>query len=452
MHETFPGASVIDRIEATFIELAREVNSASGAARNSWLFYMALLAYFFIALAGVTHKDLLLNAPVELPLLQVKIGLRAFFLFAPLILVLMHLGILLQHVMLSRKLRDLHARVTRFEGSGMHRTHRIRMQLHSYHYTQAIAGPYRSPLFAFFLHVMTWVTLGLLPLLLLLDFQVTFLPAHDLNVTWAHRIYLTSLLTVMLIFGVFMRFPEKSFLGGFGANILKHPGSLTGTLIVCLAALFFSFCVATVPDERMDRAMRAIPAARLAVPQGYDPALGAALAGERHAFWPTAVLFEGGVDHLSGRPQSIFGRNLVVTDADLVPDGGDNRGEVSISLRRRDLRYATFDRSDLHQADLTGAILTGASLREADLRGVKAEQADLQNADLRKTRLDHAVLSGGVALPANLRFARLEQANLEGADLRSAEIEGAALSGAKVKGAKLDEDDMKEAERQGAIF
>src|SRR5262245_11807053 len=129
MNEVYPGAGVIDRIEATFTEMARDVNHASSSARNAWIFFMALIAYFFIALAGITHRDLLLSTPVKLPLLEVDIGLRAFYLFGPLILLLIHFGILLQHAMLARKVLELHGGVARFEGPSNFRQHRVRIQL-----------------------------------------------------------------------------------------------------------------------------------------------------------------------------------------------------------------------------------------------------------------------------------------------------------------------------------
>jgi uncharacterized protein YjbI with pentapeptide repeats len=63
-------------------------------------------------------------------------------------------------------------------------------------------------------------------------------------------------------------------------------------------------------------------------------------------------------------------RNLVVMDQDLVNDQQIGPGDVSFSLRYRDLRYARLDRSDLKQVDLAGADLTGASLKGTQLDGV----------------------------------------------------------------------------------
>lgn len=392
---SMPAHELIDRIERPLAELLHDANISSVAARNAWLVFLGLTAYFFVALAGVSHQDLLLETPIALPLLQVTIPQRSFFLFGPLILVLVHFGLLLQHVMLSRKLREFHNRLSHHEGNGLFRQHRFRVQLSSYTYAQAIAGPYRSPLMAAFLYAMTWITLGLLPFLLLLDFQITYLPDHDAWVTGLHRFYLVLEFLVLLIFGVFLRFPEKGFWAGFLANLTKHPVNFFVTLVMALLALVFSFLIATIPDERLDHAAASLWP--VPVPYGTD----SGDAG-RVAFLPTAYLFEGKTDEIRGRPSSTFSRNLVVINTAVVPYQEPDPDVVSISLRGRDLKYGTFDRSDLRRSDMTGADLTGASLVRTNLIKVRFVGARLRGADLRRAGLISTNMEGADAEGAKL--------------------------------------------------
>lgn len=457
---SYSADTVIEKVETSFKELIQDLNRTSATTRNSWIFFMALQAYFFISLSGITHRDLLLNTPVTLPLLHVEIGLRSFFVFGPIILVLIHLGVLLQHVMLARQAREAHERIARFEGHGLLREHYTRLHVHSYFYTQLLTGPKRSTLFAFFLALMTWLTLGILPVLLLLNFQVTFLPYHDLAATMAHRFYLVADIIVITVFNVFMHYPVKPFVSGFGRMIADGPFSFLISLLLCAGALFFSISLATIPDETMDRFMTSIWPSQ--VPTHETDQL-----EPRYAFLPTAYLFEGRVDLLSGRTTSLFARNLVVTDADLVRDNGLSPGDVSISLRRRDLRYGTFDRSDWHQADLTGAVLTRASLREINLVEARAEKAIFNGADLWQAKLFPSLVEGrpvaGVDLrDADLRDANLIQAILNGANLQGAQLQGSNLQGASLQaaqlsranfeGAQVDEGFRAQAEAQGAQF
>ncbi len=77
--------------EAETEKLLAAANAASGPARNAWLAFLGLLAYLLVTLAGVTHKDLLLNSPTKLPIVGVEIPLFSFFLAAPFLFVLVDL-------------------------------------------------------------------------------------------------------------------------------------------------------------------------------------------------------------------------------------------------------------------------------------------------------------------------------------------------------------------------
>jgi len=382
--------------------LLEDVNAASGPARNGMAVFIAVLAYLFITLAGVTHADLLLNKPVTLPVLDVEIGLRAFFIFAPAAALLLHINLLLQHATLSRKVRAFHEHVARQEGHAFPRTHWQRLQLHTYFYVQAIAGPRRSTLFSAFLHAMSTLTLWLLPLALLIYFQVVFLPYHDPEVTTAQRAFVLTGFLVFAIFWILLHFPGSRYIPGLGQSIISYPLSFLAMLVIWVAAMFFSFAVATIPGEGVDRMMASIERYRTPVPFG-TPAREA----NRFAFLPTAFLFEQPINVVTGKPEGWFSRSLVVTDTDVARRADAPRSGVSLRLRGRDLRYAALDRSDLGRADFTGSNLSGAKLRGANIQNARLVAANLTGADLTE--------------------ADLQSANLNGADLRGADLQGANM-------------------------
>ncbi|WP_088348826.1 MULTISPECIES: pentapeptide repeat-containing protein [Rhodomicrobium] len=443
----------VERIEAGFRELLQEVNATSASTRAGWLFFLGLQAYFFVTLAGIGHRDLLLDKPLTLPILEAQVNLTGFFLFAPLIPLMVHLGVLIQHVQLARQCRELHRRIAIFEGASLFRAHRHRMHLNSYFFTQLIAGGPRGGLFAFFMALIAWQTLGLLPVILLLDFQTSFLPVHNLDVTWPQRAYVVLDVVLLAIFAVYMRYPTASFVSGFGRTIVERPFSFLLAGILMVGAMFFSLSVATIPDEQMDRVMTVL----MPAPVPFDDAgavVGAA-AEPRQAFLPTAYLFERGIDPLSGRPLGFFARNLILTDADLVPGGPETgAGEAGANLRRRDLRYATLDRSDMRNADLTGALLTWASLRETNLAGARAEKAVFRGADLWRAKfaVPAGAISSGPVGGIDMRGADLRGANLSEANLQGADLTGALFEGADLRAAQMDPEDAAEATRQGAKF
>ncbi|HWK34438.1 MAG TPA: pentapeptide repeat-containing protein [Hyphomicrobium sp.] len=408
--------------------LLEAVNSSSDTAHTGWLIFLAIMTYLVIAVAGVTHEALLMETPVELPILQVKIQLKQFFQFAPIVLVLFHLGILAQLVLLARKAIEFDHAIGFLEVSGK-RTHPLRLELHNFFFVQGIAGPQRSALMNGFLNIMSWLTIVILPVVLLLYMQVAFLPYHDVTTTWINRVFLTLDIVGVLLIGVFLMRAETSFFQAFWRSTAAHPLSVVTTTIVLAAVAYLSYFAATVPGERLDGIGRKLTAWSAAADAG--PV-------QQSSF---ALPFLAGDDALFG----IFRRNLDVTDSDLVgEEGGKN-----LRLRGRDLRYAKLDRTDLSGADLTGTRLDGASLIGANLEKASLGCAEpdtvmlsdnrvagrcvsARNTDLTRARLGHARLWG-----ADLTGAKLDDAQLDSADLGNAILTGASLANAHLDKAEL---------------
>ncbi len=453
--------------------LLEAVNHSSDTAHTGWLIFLAIMTYLMIAVAGVTHTDLLLETPVELPILQVKIQLTQFFQFATVILVLMHLGLVSQLVLLAKETLEFDHAVRLLESTDQ-RTHPLRLELNNFFFVQAIAGPQRSMVMSAFLHGMSWLTLVVLPVVLLLYVQVVFLPYHDVNITWTHRCALLVDIAMLIAIGVFLMRAETSFVGAFLRTTSAHPYSFVATTIVLALVALFSFFVATIPGEALDRFTKSVA--------GSDAGRNSAQAGGFSFPFMTASA--------DGSLFGVFRRNIVVTDTDLVADKDLTSGEPSLSLRNRDLRYAKLDRSDLHQADLTGADLDDASLAGTDLRGAwmtcadvnelllsedrtKARCTQARRANLARAQMDDAHMSGIDLSAAKLNDARLEQADLaysllSGADFSSAKLDKAdmtggisaqgaqfliaSLQGADLTGAQLQGSDFSSASLQGALF
>jgi uncharacterized protein YjbI with pentapeptide repeats len=364
------------------------LNSASARTSTLWLIFLGLMAYLLVTTAGITHRDLLLDSGVVLPLLQARIDLVRFFLFAPALLALLHLGLIAQFVLLARKTLEFNGALRLLESTDL-RTHPLRLELDSFFFVQALAGPERSRLVSGFLNAIGWLTLFALPLLLLIYLQVAFLPIHDAAVTAVQRAVVLADIALLALVGVFLMRTETSYLGAFLRLGVHNPGSLVFGLAALAGAAFVSLFLAATPGGslRDDRA-------------------------------PAAAADDGALFGL-------FPRRLVVADGDLGR-GGEPAGRP-ISLRGRDLRFARLDRVDLRGADLTGANLDGASLVGADLRGVRlrcAESGAPQTSD------DRRKAQCPSARGADFSGARLTDANLAGADLRGAKFDDAALEGA----------------------
>ena len=390
------------------------VNRTAARANTAWLLFLALVAYAALTVGSLTHRDLLLDAGVVLPLLQVRIDLSRFFIVAPMAVASLHVMLVAQHVLLARKTLEFDAALRLLESTDR-RSHPLRLNLDSAFFVQALAGPERSRVVAAILNGIAWLTLLILPLLLLLYMQVAFLPFHAAAVTAVQRAVLLADVMLLLLAGVFLMRAETSFLGAVLRFGLNTPGSAAFGLAVLAGAAALSVLAAV----------------------------------------PTGTARDGGNGALFG----LFARNLDVADASLVPETDGKAKGRWLNLRGRDLRSARLDRAELPQADLTGAILDGASLKGADLRGARLGCADpallkqpdgrqkagctsARGADFSAAWLDGAKLTG-----ADLRGARLDEALAKGVDLSRG-----LLTGATFEGASLHVADLSDAALEGASF
>jgi hypothetical protein len=83
-------------------DLLKAVNDSSARGFGLWVTFLTVGAYLAIAIGTTTHLQLLLEAPVKLPLLGVDLPLFAFYLFAPPLFLLLHFNVLTQRCMPSR--------------------------------------------------------------------------------------------------------------------------------------------------------------------------------------------------------------------------------------------------------------------------------------------------------------------------------------------------------------
>ena len=457
-------------------ELLKAVNSASVGARTTWLFYLALMAYFFIAVASVTHQNLLLNTPVQLPFFGIGINVTHFFLFAPVVFLLIQLGMLVQHIALHRKVCRFSQKLRVMEDTelpaGEEYRHEdadwLRYQVSSYFYTQRYSGSLKRTAIQALIILMYQVSFLLLPVVLLLFFQAKFIPYHDEAITWWTRVY--------VVVGVIMLVGMRLITLGYESQTRRHNFQLKMLRAVSLSvgfafsvtAILASTLVFTIPDSKIDCATRLVfgqlyrtaykdPTVK-PIDVGWfefvispfdtitknDKYLAKCRAGKtrRSALPLTEYLTKRRYDPQSGRQVNYFERNLYVTDQEIVKssiainDGVVGVDNDSISLRNRNLRYATLDRSILKGADLTGVDLKWASLRGTNMQGAKLtcdnQIKEMAIAAAKQRKKD------GQASDQNINLKFVSCANLEGADLAGAFLIGADLRGANFRLAKMN--------------
>jgi hypothetical protein len=425
-------------------EFLDEANRASDPAWSSWLAFLLLLTYVVVTLASVSHKALLLNSPVKLPIINADIPLVGFFQYAPALLLLVYLSLLVQHVVLARKYRKFTDAIASYEmETGTE--HPARERVHSYVFSQIAAGPKPNLITKFMMQLIVYVTFSVLPLLTLLYFQIKFLPYHDVSITYWQRIAVILGFAMLILLTPLMQNTgpaRRRWDIKVGPQAEAWEASGTQVLLVLLLlpiVLGFSWLIATVPNEWIDRRL------------GFVAPASAGIGAEQEAKLLNPLVRRIVYDRLPDdndkgwwRRWLLSYRVLVVEDTDL---GADE--DARVVLRERNFRFALLNRSDLHRADLAWADLRAAqlwkTLAKGKLKDAQLQGAFLKEAQLQGTQLNSAQLQGADLSNAQLQGAELSYANLQGADLRGAELQGADLSYTNLQGA-----DLKGAELQGA--
>jgi hypothetical protein len=363
--------------------LLAAVNAASAKARISWVALLSFGAYLAVAVGATTHRDLFLEQPIALPILGVQLPLVAFYVVAPALFVILHLYLLVN-------LYDVADRIRFFETDLPHYVpvradrQRVRARLEPFIVVQHVAGPTKAAVPRFLLALIVWITLVAGPILLLLAFQVRFLPYHSEAVTWLHRGLIAT--DFFLLLGMIPRILNPS--GRLVARVAWSLPSLAPAFFV----LIFAIVAATVPDERVEDVIRE-SSWFIKVPVEDRPA---SQFQRPEVWWVTKQLFERPIDFATGATTNGFARNLILPDAKFVElDNAPELAERTITLRGRNLRYAVLIGADLRNAEIVASDLRGSRLDGANLSGIRftcAERPDYECTQLQGASLDDAEL------------------------------------------------------------
>ena len=357
----------------------KAVNEAAARVRGLWLGYIALLAYLFIAVGAVTHRDLLLEAPVKLPALNVELPLIGFFAVAPIFLLINHFYLLLQLLGLGRRICEFNDEIAK-TGLSEEARRRERRKLDTFVIVQMLGGTReeRQQLTGKFFSAIALITIVIAPVALLLTIQLQFLPYQYELVTWMHRTAIGVDLALLWTFWPSIRLGDWA----------PWRGTPVRSMAVSMVMLF-ACVIATFPGEVADSGM-----GRQDWKKPEDSYL-SSIKG-----WLFGDLTRG----VTRKRRIPFSRALDLPDNKTLIDldkfdkirrrHRDNKDQLkpwqtgrTLSLRGQNLRGAMFDRADLRNVDLFNAGLQGASLDYASLQGASLVNAGLQGASLDSTFL-----------------------------------------------------------------
>lgn len=390
-------------------ELGDAANEAARREAPQWFYFVTIMITLAALVGSTTHRVLFLEQPVRVPILGVEVPLLGFYVAAPVLFLVLHFHLLAQMRLMADKIAAYFRRAEQEAVDEPEVIPRAIRRLDSFPLAQLLASRWRGER-AVALSLMIWTTFAILPLTLLLFFQLRFLPYQDVWITWLHRGVL--ILDLAILWWLWPLSVVADHRRGRPRRVATLAASVSSAALVV-----FSVGIATVPEEWL---VDALPVAALRTP-----------------------LFDGEVDDQTLRPSTPFSRRIVLPNEILIPP--------------EDLRAF---REDLHKAmDLIQrtTVLRGRSLKDAVLVGVDLRRADLSYARLQGARLSGAQIQGASFVDAQMQGAMLDAAQMQGAILDRARLQGAWLFAAQMQGASLLEAQMQGAtldlaQMQGAVF
>ncbi|WP_338829113.1 pentapeptide repeat-containing protein [Bradyrhizobium sp. 27S5] len=439
--------------------LEKSLNDSATRVSSIWVSFLVFGLYLVITAGTVTHRQLLLEDPLKLPVLNIDLPLVGFFFLAPILLVVFHGYVLIQVLLLARTAAS-YSEALKYNIKIAADNARVRQRLANTLFAQIFAGSprERDGWLGWLLKVMAWLTLAVAPTLILLLFQFNFLPYHSHLVTWTLRLLtLVELTTVFLLWPLALD-PERD---------IEWRRVVTNPIALAAVALFgfISLSLFTFPGEPHINRFAGQPLDTVECKRWFYAEDRGQFLAQYWARWNSFDRLVLPLDVVDD--EKLAKIEKATADRKLQP----YEGERTRIFRDRDLNCSDLADSDLRRVDLTAAQLVGANLNRADLRGASIDfanlrraslhRADLRNASLKHARLHSASLMGaqlqGAFLEAAMAYgANLSAANLDGAYLRLAMLSGAILSGtlrgANLQSAKLQGANLSSAWLEGALL
>jgi uncharacterized protein YjbI with pentapeptide repeats len=437
--------------------LEKSLNDSATRVSTIWVSFLVFSLYLLVAVATVDHRQLFLAEPVKLPVLGIELPLWGFFFLAPILFVIFHLYVLLQVLLLGRTAAAYNEALDRTVKSPPSNA-AMRQRLANTLFAQIFAGSprERDGWLGVLLKGIVWITLAIAPSLILLAFQLAFLPYHSHIATWTHR-----LLIIVEIAAFFLIWPSAlnaqkelhwprvnlkrlavlpALLWGSSASgreEWQRPRLQVKPIAACTLLIIFSFSFATFPGEPHVNLFTGKPLSSVNCERWLH-----------QSFDVTDLRFDRLIP--SGYfvdEEKVAKAEKAIADRKLAPWAG----EPARSLRGRNLNCSEIS-GDLRHVDLTGAHLLGALMFFADLQGADLTDARFQGAYLNGTRLRGALLfrtqfQGAVLRGASLVNSRVVGTQFQGADLSLTSLEGVQLEKVQLQGAFLEG-----ARLQGALF
>ena len=174
-------------------KLLDSVNETAKIARTSLLFFLVVALYLLIIVGTTTDLMLLRGEIVALPLMEVGVPVVAFYIAAPLIFLLLHINLLL-------RLSQLTETVSRWGKDPYETPDRHSSLVFPLDFARLLLDG--KPRWGLWVVVVTQIYI--LPLIVLLALQMSFLAYQSSGITFWHQLIVTADLVLLFLFVCFV--------------------------------------------------------------------------------------------------------------------------------------------------------------------------------------------------------------------------------------------------------
>ncbi|HDP98771.1 MAG TPA: pentapeptide repeat-containing protein [bacterium] len=378
--------------------LLANIAEASKNARKIYLLFIGLLSYIALTIVSTTDRQIILNEPARLPIINVEVPLNGFFILSPFLSIFVFIYFQIYLLKLRRLVSELNEKYPSVSTSQLYPW--------MFNFADELKSGFIGAVQKLIINFSLW---------------------------WA--------MPLVLALNVFWYIKKHSYLTYFLSTL-----PLTGAIIVLL---FWTFYETNHPQLKLKKQWQALWQSRskrmllivsalvwLLVSCVLNPI---AFTGKRINFLNKLLYVDLSFQKLITEDREEY-QTLYWVDLQNVRLEGANL--AGVILKRADLRRAKLNRAFLNDANLEAANLYEAVFKHAflwniRLNGAACWGADLQHSNLYRADLTNSIFGGANFSHADLREAILDNTNFAFANLNRANLTDARLSGANFQNASL---------------
>jgi len=232
---TRPAKKADTAVKPVLGDLRRSVDDSAKQLRTSFIWFVTVSMYFAVLVGTTTHEQLFIGQSIKIPVVDVTLPIDAVYLVSPIIYAVVLVSMLVQADGLGQILKFLEAELVRLP--------RDRRRIEAMTTTDlAIVNLYLRTSDSHVITFLTWsifvISFFVIPLTIMLLFQLNFLPYKHPWLTYFHMSLVATTTVVAVYF--WFRFSPALKLRGRGAwlgNILLVVLPATGAVLVLTSAL-----------------------------------------------------------------------------------------------------------------------------------------------------------------------------------------------------------------------